>query len=80
MPVSKEGQERKREAGRETMQKLWSGKWKDGRPLSAEGRARIIEAQKRRSPESRRHSDETRAKISEGQRRRFAAKKEAQRG
>jgi hypothetical protein len=75
--VSEEGRERRRERARETMNTLWATRWKDGRPISEETRARIVEAQKRRSPESRRHSAETRQKISEGHRRR-AAKKEAQ--
>lgn len=78
--VSPEGKERQRANGRRVMQQLWSGKWANGGRvpgvLSDEGKARIIEAQKRRSPESRYPSEETRLKISAG-RRRFETTKRA---
>ena len=45
------------------MRRLWSTRWVNGRPLSPEGRARIVEAQKRRSPRSRQHTEQTKAKI-----------------
>jgi hypothetical protein len=68
-PQTPEAKERQRERARETMRRLWATRWANGRPLSLEARARISEAQKRRSPESRFPSEETRVKISQGRRR-----------
>jgi hypothetical protein len=73
--VSPEGKERQRENGRAVLTRLWATRWKDGRPLSDEGRARIVAAQKRRSPESRYPSEETRLKISQGRQRYEASRK-----
>jgi hypothetical protein len=74
IPMSSEAKERQRENGRRVMAHLWATRWKDGRPLSDEGRERIRAAQRRRSAESRYPSEETRQAISDG-RRRFEAGK-----
>ncbi len=76
-PSTPEARERQAVRARETMQHLWETRWANGRPLSPEGRARIVEAQKRRPPESRCQSNETKLKISEG-RKRFEASKRPQ--
>ena len=75
-PQTPEARERQRERARETMTRLWTTRWANGRPLSQEARDRIAEAQRRRSPESRYPSEETRRKISEG-RKRFGFRKAA---
>jgi hypothetical protein len=52
--VSPEGQARQAAKARETMKKLWAERWRpNGKPYSAEGRARISEAQKRRHAATR---------------------------
>lgn len=66
--VSPEGRENQRLNGQRVMRHLWETRWKEGRPLSDEGRARIVAAQKRRSAESRSPSEETREKISASRR------------
>jgi hypothetical protein len=74
-PSTPEAKERQAARAREVMENLWSTRWADGRPLSDEGRAAIVAAQKRRSPESRFPSEATRQRISEGRRRFEAARK-----
>src|SRR5215813_12155660 len=76
-PSSPEAKARQAAAASENMRHLWATRWVNGRPLSPEGRARISEAQKRRSPESRYPSEETRKKISEARRRFEAQRRQA---
>ena len=76
--VSPEGQAKQAERAREHMNSLWAERWRPfGRTLSEAGRARIVEAQKRRPKESRRVSDETKAKIAAAHRKRHAAVRSA---
>jgi hypothetical protein len=76
-PRTPEARERQAERARGTMNRLWATRWAEGRPLSTEGRERIVEAQKRRSADSRSPSEQTRRKISEGRKRFETAKREA---
>jgi hypothetical protein len=78
-PQSPEAREAQSKRARETMLRLWATRWKDGRPLSDEGRARIVAAQKRRSAESRYPSEKTLLKISQG-RQRFEEARKASHG
>ena len=75
-PSTPEAKERQAARARDAMQHLWATRWANGRTLSPQGRARIVEAQKRRSADSRAVSEETRLKISQGRRRFEAAKRE----
>jgi hypothetical protein len=65
-PQTPEARAAASERSRQILKTLWATRWKDGRPLTEESRARISEAQKRRPhPKGQRHTEEARRKMSE---------------